>query len=63
VDAFERSDLDLERELTPAQKLAQALDLMATGLRLKRQALRRTHPDASDEELERLYLAWLFADD
>jgi len=63
MDPLERSDLELERALTPAQKLAQAIDVMATGLRLKRQALRRDHPTASNEELEALYLAWLFSDE
>ena len=63
MDALARSDLDLERALTPAQKLAQALEMMELGLRLKRQALRRDNPQATEQEIERLYLAWLLADE
>jgi len=63
VDSLDRSDLLLERSLTPKEKLAQALEVMTTGLRLKRQALKREHPEASADELERLYRAWLFSDE
>jgi Rv0078B-related antitoxin len=35
------------------------LDLFDTGLDLMRQNLRRTHPEAGDEEIERLLLEWL----
>lgn len=35
------------------------LDLFETGLDLMRQNLRRSHPDAHDEEIERLLHAWL----
>lgn len=62
MDALAESDVLLERSLTPAQKLSQALELMSLGLRLKRETLRRDNPDATDAEVERLYLAWLFAD-
>lgn len=62
MDALERSDLDLERQLTPKQKFAQLIEVMELGLRLKRQNLRRDNPRATDEEIEKLYFAWLFAD-
>lgn len=35
------------------------LDLFGTGLDLMRQNLRRGHPEASEEEVERLLDAWL----
>ncbi|HWW83710.1 MAG TPA: hypothetical protein VNZ26_08925 [Vicinamibacterales bacterium] len=35
------------------------LDLFDTGLDLMRQNLRRTHPEASDDEIERLLREWL----
>jgi hypothetical protein len=35
------------------------LDLFQTGVDVMRQNLRRRHPDASDEELDRLVRAWL----
>lgn len=63
MDALEQSDIDFARRATPEQKLAQALQMMAEGLRLKRQQIRREHPSLSDHELEKLYLEWLFSDD
>lgn len=35
------------------------LDLWATGVALRRQALRREHPAASETEIERLLNQWL----
>jgi hypothetical protein len=35
------------------------LDLFETGLDLMRQNLRRSHPTADDEEIERLLQEWL----
>jgi hypothetical protein len=35
------------------------LELFETGLDLMRQNLRRNHPDAGDEEIERLLHEWL----
>jgi len=35
------------------------LDLFDTGLDLMRQNLRRSHPEAGDEEIERLLHEWL----
>ena len=35
------------------------LDLFATGLDLMRQNLRRSHPEAGDDEIERLLREWL----
>lgn len=35
------------------------LDLFDTGLDLMRQNLRRAHPEASDEEIDRLLRRWL----
>jgi hypothetical protein len=46
-----------------AEKLLQALELMDIGLRLKRAALIRQHPHASEAELEQLYRQWLLDDD
>jgi len=63
MDALEASDIELARRTPPEQKLAQALELMAVGLRLKREQLRREHPGAAEDEIEKLYLAWLLADD
>lgn len=54
---------DPDRGLTATEKLLQALDMMATGLRWKRAALARQHPAASPHELDALYQQWLLEDD
>ncbi len=43
----------------PAAKLRTAFDLFVAGRRLMRQNLRRRHPGASDEEIDRLLGAWM----
>ena len=63
MDALEASDIEVARRTPPERKLAQALEMMSVGLRLKRQQLRREHPAASDTEIERLYVTWLLSDD
>ncbi len=63
MDALREHDLAVARETPPGEKLRQALDAMAVGIRLKRESLRRAHPDASDEELDRLMLEWLLDSD
>ncbi|MCK6461324.1 MAG: hypothetical protein L6Q95_15690 [Planctomycetes bacterium] len=44
---------------TPAERLRMALDLHDTGVEMMRQNLRRRHPEASEQEIERLLLARL----
>jgi hypothetical protein len=63
MDALEASDVEIARRTPAERKLAQALEMMAVGLRLKREQLRREHPTAADSEIEKLYLAWLLSDD
>jgi hypothetical protein len=63
VDRLREDDLERARTTPPAVKLQQALEAMATGIRLKRVALRRRHPNASDDELESMLRAWLERDD
>jgi len=49
-----------EEERDAAQRrLRLALELFAAGEDVKRAQLRRQHPEASDEEVERLLVAWL----
>jgi hypothetical protein len=48
VDALEAYDRQLAHELTPSAKLAQALDMMRAGIRLKRSAQRRQDPQADE---------------
>lgn len=51
------------RQASDASAVADAfrdtLDLFGTGLALMRQNLRRRHPEASDDEVERLLDAWI----
>jgi hypothetical protein len=44
---------------TPAERLRIALDLHDAGVEMMRQNLRRRHPGASEQEIERLLVAWL----
>ncbi|MBP7777144.1 MAG: hypothetical protein KA371_08460 [Acidobacteria bacterium] len=41
------------------ERFRTTVDLWATGLTLRRQAIRRNRPDASDEEVDALLTAWL----
>jgi hypothetical protein len=47
-------------ESVPAKvRLQQAFDLFEAGVSMKRAAIRREHPNADDEEVERRLRAWL----
>jgi len=60
---LERDDIERSLATPPEVKLAQALEMMAEGCRLQRVKLERRHPDASAEEIERMFTDWLRADD
>jgi len=61
VDPIRQDDIHSARELSPKDKLSQALEVMAYGLNVKRQNLQRVNPDASDRDVEIAFDAWLFA--
>jgi hypothetical protein len=61
VDSLRKDDVDEMRATPPEEKARQAFDLMRTGIRLKRAALRERHPEASDAEIEAMLQAWLEA--
>jgi len=63
VDALEANDRKVALELSAAQKLEQAIEMMSTGIRLKRSNLVRQFPNAGEAEIERLLTAWLTLDD
>lgn len=63
VDALEQNDVERSGATPPEVKLAQALDMMAAGMRLQRAKLEREHPDASPQELERMFVEWLRRED
>ena len=48
-----------ERPLRPEEKLRLALELFGSGVELKRQSLRREHPQLAPAEIERMLREWL----
>ena len=46
-------------EASVAEAFRTTLDLFETGVAMKRQSLRRSHPRASDDEIERRLQRWL----
>jgi hypothetical protein len=60
VDDLKRDDIVSAQNTSPADKLAQALELMAYGLEIKRQNLQRARPDASATDVESAFDVWLF---
>ncbi|HKQ69729.1 MAG TPA: hypothetical protein VJT73_10340 [Polyangiaceae bacterium] len=59
MDALDVSDRELARSLTPGEKLAQAIEMMIVGVRLKRSSLERQFPDAGQREIDRMLTVWL----
>jgi hypothetical protein len=59
VDPLKADDIAQARRTPPAEKLRQALDLMAMGIELKRDNLRRRHPAESDDEIQARLQRWL----
>ena len=63
MDPLLASDIEIASTLTPFQKLEQAFELFAVGLRLKRAALATRHAGATAAELDAMLKAWLLADE
>lgn len=62
VDRAPRYNISLmtaEEKKKAAERLRIAFDLHEAGVRMMRQTLRRRHPDASEEEVQRRLIAWL----
>jgi Rv0078B-related antitoxin len=62
MDPLVAHDIQVDRETPPAQKLAQALELMETGFGLKRAGLRAANPEATEAEIEQAFVRWLLDD-
>ncbi len=60
LDELSLDDIVTAREASPAERLSQALEVMAYGLEVKRQNLRRARPDASDDDIDKAFEQWLF---
>jgi Rv0078B-related antitoxin len=43
----------------PAGNLRQAFELFEFGCRMQRESLKRRHPEATEEEVEKMFVAWL----
>ena len=63
MDPLLESDIELARQKTPGEKLAEALELMDWGIAMQRQRLRAERPGASEEEIDRELRAWLLRDE
>ncbi|HZL99236.1 MAG TPA: hypothetical protein VFD43_03200 [Planctomycetota bacterium] len=51
--------MDAPEPLTPAQRMRLTCELFEAGVQLMRQNLRRSHPGASEPEIEALLAAWM----
>lgn len=59
VDALQAHDREDASQVPAAEKLRQALEVMRTGIRLKRLTLSRQYPEADDTEIDRRLAQWL----
>lgn len=62
MDALLAHDREHARQLDPAEKLRQALDVMRAGIRLKRLTLRRQFAEADETEVDHHLAEWLRGD-
>ena len=62
MDPLRRDDLDRARRTPIEERARQALEMMATGIRLQRVALRSRYSQDTEQEIERRLRAWLARD-
>jgi Rv0078B-related antitoxin len=62
MDRLLQDDIERSQTTDPAEKLVQALEMMATGIGLKRAALRAAQPSASERDIDAQLERWLTAD-
>jgi Rv0078B-related antitoxin len=63
MDALRKDDIEIARTTPPAEKLRQALQMVETGIRLKRAGFRERHPAATPEQIEAMLQQWLLSDE
>jgi hypothetical protein len=63
LDPLRLDDLESARRSSPERRALQALDMMRTGFRLKRAALRVRHPAETEAQLDTRFRRWLEGDD
>jgi hypothetical protein len=59
MDRLRHDDLERARRTPIEERARQTLEMMATGIRLQRVALRSRYPEATEEEIEQRLRAWL----
>lgn len=62
MDSLQQDDIEMSQRTDPSEKLAQALEMMAAGVRIKRAALKAAEPGASEGEIDAKLERWLTAD-
>ncbi len=62
MDRLRHDDLDRARRTPIEERARQTLDMMASGIRLQRVALRSRYSSATEEEIEQRLRAWLARD-
>lgn len=62
MDPFRAEEIERYRRTPPGARLLEALDAMRDGFSLKWQNLKRQYPHASEQELDRMLLAWMSRD-
>jgi hypothetical protein len=62
MDVLRRDDIELARRTPAGERARQALEMMRTGFRLKRAALRAHHRDESEEQIDARFRLWLERD-
>lgn len=59
MDPIRRDDLARARKMPVEERARVALEVMRSGIKLKRSALRARHPEASEGEIEAMLARWL----
>jgi hypothetical protein len=62
MDVLRRDAIDLARRTAAGERARQALEMMRTGFRLKRAALRVRHRDESEDQIDARFRRWLERD-
>jgi hypothetical protein len=63
MDPRRRDEIERARKPTPKEKAAQALEMVQTGLWLKRAGLKARYPRETIRQIEQRLREWLLADD
>jgi hypothetical protein len=62
MDVLRRDDIELARGTPAGERARQALEAMRTGFRLKRAALRASHRDECEDQIDERFRRWLERD-